>query len=122
MLRSLLVELQQNWQHLRVPVVLEATQEALHALKIGSAAYRVLKRSDVQFLTPMNSSIRPSYVNWVRRGVTISTRRSKMMRESIFSDWVRRVSGDEESDGKCLVRRVARRCRVVRLGKREGRK
>ena len=62
--------------------------------------------SDLQFLIPINSSMRPSYVNWVRSGVIISTVRSRMMRES---------SGAEGSDNKgCsatgFVRRVASRC------------
>lgn len=41
-----------------------------------------------QFLIPMSSSTRPSYVNWVSRGVIMSTLRSIMIRESSLSDMV----------------------------------
>lgn len=41
---------------------------------------------NVQFLTPITSSISPSYVNWVSSGVIISTLRSRTMRQSNWSD------------------------------------
>lgn len=63
--------------------------------------------SCLQFLIPINSSMRPSYVSWVRRGVIISIVRSRIRSES---------NGAEDSDegegcsASGLVRRVASRC------------
>lgn len=49
-----------------------------------------------QFLMPTNSSISPSYVNWVRRGVIMSTRRSRIINESTFRETVDKESEDVE--------------------------
>ena len=49
----------------------------------------------VQFLILIISSISPSYVSWVKKGVIISTRRSKIIRQSTLSDGARSVSGKD---------------------------
>lgn len=52
----------------------------------------------LQFLIPISSSMRPSYVSCVNKGVIISTCLSRMMRESILSDISRGASGVVELD------------------------
>lgn len=43
-------------------------------------------RENPQFLIPISSSTRPSYVSCVKSGVIISTRRSKIISESILGE------------------------------------
>ena len=66
---------------------------------------------DVQFLIPINSSTRPSYVSCVKSGVIMSTRRSRTISESILDE-------DDKSAsalalvvffGVCRVKSVAKR-------------
>jgi len=63
--------------------------------------------SCLQFLIPINSSMRPSYVSWVRSGVIMSMVRSRITSES-------KGAGDSDEGESCsavgFVRRVASRC------------
>ena len=45
-----------------------------------------LEPMNAQFLTPITSSMSPSYVNWVSSGVTMSTLLSRTIRQSNWSD------------------------------------
>jgi len=64
-----------------------------------------------EFLMPMSSSTRPSYVSCVRSGVIMSTRRSRTIKESIFDVDDCRPSGLEllMALGFWRVKRVASR-------------
>ena len=54
-----------------------------------------LPKRNSQFLIPISSSTRPSYVSCVKSGVIISTRRSKTISESILGEDDKSGSGDD---------------------------
>jgi len=56
------------------------------ALIYISIRKNVFARGNTQFLIPISSSTRPSYVSCVKSGVIISTRRSKTINESILDE------------------------------------
>lgn len=60
--------------------------------------------------------MRPSYVSCVRSGVIISTRLSRIIKLSNFSDMVpNRLLLSDGTVGACFVSRCANRCSQVRM-------
>jgi hypothetical protein len=61
---------------------------------------------------PINSSINPSYVSWVSKGVIISTFRSRIINESNLPVG---IEGSSENGSDCLFNNFARRCETDKL-------
>lgn len=60
-----------------------------------------------QFLMPINSSMRPWYVNCVNNGVIISTCRSRIIRESNGGGGFSTLAEATDCSGRGLVKSVA---------------
>ena len=79
----------------------------------GLSANIVLGQRYLQFLMPITSSMSPSYVSWVSRGVIISTWRSRIIRESNGAAGVVGLTAVSDWLGSGLVSKVASFCWVV---------